>query len=73
MATEKRVYLVKEHGKDGARLIEATSPAQAVRHAARGFTAAVASQHEIIAAMHSGSVLETIGEPAQLEITGVAT
>lgn len=60
--TATRTYLVKP--QDGQpRLVEATNPAQALRHVAKdAFTVKVAGGLDVAKAMEAGAKLEQAGE-----------
>lgn len=61
MAT-KRIYVVSENGTGGERLVDAGTPAQAVRHAARKrYSATVADQRAIVRLMALGIEVEEAG------------
>ena len=60
-----RIYRVRDMDAEGedSRLIEATSPSQAVRHAAKRFNVAVASAKEVASLMARGLKVELAKEP----------
>lgn len=66
--SSNRIYRVTEEGKEGCRLVRATSQAQAIRHvASTRFEAAVATQDDLVAALTNGSKVEEAGiDPADL-------
>ena len=56
-----RIYAVKDG--DTTRLVRASHPSVAISHVARSkFSAAVASQEQIVEAMNTGTKVETAGE-----------
>lgn len=63
---DTRIYLITERGTKGeARLVEATSAAQAVRHCAKNiYTAQAATPKEVATLMGSGITIETATEHA---------
>ena len=67
MATATRVYIVT--GPTGNRLVKATVASQAITHVAKSaFSAKVASQDDLIAALSKGTKVEVYGETAQAEL-----
>ncbi len=61
MPAPTRIYLVT--APDGAStLVRAVTPAQAIRHAARGFTARVADQDDLVRLLGDGAKVEAAGD-----------
>jgi hypothetical protein len=60
----KRIYLVTESASDKARLVEAATPAQALRHVARNvYAVKPANTYEVASLVSRGVALETTDEP----------
>jgi hypothetical protein len=55
---DTRIYLVTDKKADAKRLVRAPNNAQAIRHCAKDFSATVASQDELIAAVGAGVKVE---------------
>lgn len=67
MASNTRIYIVK--GPSGARLVKATVPSQAIFHVAHGeYSAAVATQDDLVEALSNGIKVEYFGKQPQEEI-----
>lgn len=65
MAQQQRVYLVTEQGSELPRLVRAGTPAQAIRHVVKAkFTAAPASQNDLIDALGKGATVENAADEA---------
>lgn len=65
MATALRIYTVRTKTGGKLRLIKAPNAPQAIRHAAADtFTATVATQDELVAAVAAGTKVETTGDAA---------
>lgn len=63
-----RVYLVTDKVTDEQRLIRATTPAQAVRHAAsQRYGVRVAAVETVIELLEGGAKVETAGEEPATE------
>lgn len=62
-----RIYHVADPKAGTERLIRASSPAQAVRHAASHMRANVAGQETIVDLLSRGANVETAGEQQDVE------
>jgi hypothetical protein len=76
MPATRIYYVTAEDGE--ARLVRATSPAQAIRHVARDrYRVAVASQETIVEMVSAGDPVETAGDepvgPEERQMVEIAT
>ena len=58
--TPTRIYAVKHQSESGPRLVRATSQSAALRHVAQDeYQTRVASQDDLVIALHNGAEVET--------------
>ncbi|WP_036114519.1 MULTISPECIES: hypothetical protein [Luteibacter] len=66
--TPTRIYAVKHQSEKGPRLVRATSQAAALRHVAMDeYQIRVASQDDLVIALHDGAEVETASVTTESE------